>query len=294
MRSFTGNKCTIEEALRWASSCFAAAGLERPRDEAEILLAQLQKRDRLKIFLERAGILEEKAAAAFAAAVERRLRGEPLAYIVGRKEFYGLEFTVNREVLIPRPDTEHLVDAVLEWVRGRERDICGLDLGCGSGNLAVTLAFHLPQAVLYAVDISAGALQVAQANAARHGVVERLRFCRGDYFEALRGIEPPPRFNLVVANPPYIATAEIETLPAAIRDYEPRAALDGGSDGLEAYRRILKGAPPYLRGPGLMALEIGADQGDAVLALCRDSGLFHTLTLHRDYSGRPRVVLGLY
>jgi release factor glutamine methyltransferase len=294
LKSLTGKGISIEEALRWASFCFKEAGIEKPRDEAEILLALLQGWDRLKIFLGRSTILEEKKAAAFAAAVERRVLGEPVAYITGRKEFYGLEFKVNREVLIPRPETELVVDAVLEWASGREEDICGVDLGCGSGNLAVTLAYHLPQAAFYAVDISAEALRVAQANAVQHGVMQRIHFCRGDYFEALSEIEPPPLFNLVVANPPYLTAAEIDALPATIRDYEPRLALNGGLDGLKAYRSILKGMSRYLRRPGLMALEIGASQGRDILALCRSHSFFHTLTLLRDYQELPRVILGLY
>ncbi len=294
MKKLTENKSTVEEALQRASSCFKDAGIEQPRDEAEILLSHLQGWDRLKIILERSAVLDKESAAAFAAAVERRVRGEPVAYIEGSKEFYGLEFMVNKEVLIPRPETELVADAVLEWARNREGDICGVDIGCGSGNLAVALAYHLPQASFYAADISPGALQLAAANAARHGVSGRIHFCRGHYLDAFSGIEPPPRFNLVVANPPYLATAEIDALPPTIRDYEPRLALNGGPDGLAAYRSILAFLPRYLRGPGLMALEIGATQGGDLLSLCRSHDLFHTLTLLHDYQDLPRVLLGLF
>lgn len=290
-----GNKnSTVEEALRRASSYFKEAGLEQPRDEAEILLAHLLGWDRLKLFLERSSILGKNHAAAFQDAVERRSRGEPVAYIIGSKEFYGLEFVVSRDVLIPRPETELVIDAALEWARSREGGICGADLGCGSGNLAVTLAHHLPQALFYAVDLSAEALHLAEGNANRHGVSARVSFFRGCYLGALAGIEPSPRFNLVVANPPYLSAREIEALPPTIKDYEPRLALDGGLDGLSAYRSILAALPSFIRGPGLFALEIGAAQGGEILQLCRRSGIFRDLSILHDLRDLPRVLLGLF
>lgn len=285
---------TIEEALRRASFYFKEAGLEQPRDEAEILLTHLLRWDRLKLFLERSSLLGEKPGAAFKEAVVRRARGEPIAYIIGSKEFYGLEFAVNRDVLIPRPETELLVDAVLEWARSRESSISGIDLGCGSGNLAVTLACHLPQASFFAIDLSEKALHLAAGNAARHGLSERVSFFQGSYLDALAWIEPAPRFNLVVANPPYLSVRDIEALPPTIRNYEPRLALDGGPDGLSAYRSILETLPPYMQGPGLIALEIGAAQSDKILQLCRDTGIFNNLTILPDLQHLPRVLLGSF
>lgn len=288
------NKGTVEEALRKASSCFKAVGLEQPRDEAEILLAHLLGWDRLRLFVERSHVPGKTLQAAFEAAVERRARGEPLAYITGSREFYGLQFTVGPGALIPRPETELIIDAVLEWARSREGDLCGIDLGSGSGNLVVTLAYHMPKAFFYAVDLSAKALQLAAANAKRHGVSERICFSRGCYFGALKGIEPPPVFNLIVTNPPYLTPAEIESLSASIRVYEPRLALNGGHDGLAAYRSILEALPSFVRGPGLAALEIDSARSGAIFSLCRRCGIFHRLTLLHDYQGLPRVLLGLF
>lgn len=288
------NKDTIEEALQKASSCFRAAGLEQPRDEAEILLAHLLGWDRLRLFLERSHVPGKTLQAAFEAAVERRARGEPLAYITGNRDFYGLQFAVGPGVLIPRPETELIVDAVLEWARSGEEELCGIDLGSGSGNLAVTLAYHMPKAIFYAVDLSAKALQLAAANAKRHGVSGRIHFFRGSYFGALEGIEPAPGFNLVVANPPYLTGAEIESLPASVRVYEPRLALNGGPDGLAAYRSIMEALPSYARGPGLAALEIDSARCDVILTLCRRCGIFHRLTLLHDYQGLPRILMGLF
>lgn len=290
-----GHCCvSIEGALQRASSIYKEAGLEQPRDEAEILLAHLMGWSRLKLFLERTSILKSGLEAAFKAAVERRSRGVPLAYITGKKEFYALDYLVNEKVLIPRPETELLVDAVLEWARDRGESICGIDLGCGCGNVAVSLACHLPSAFFCAVDLSAGALQLAAANALRHGVSGRIRFYKGDYFEALAGIRMQPAFNLVVSNPPYLSTAEMSALPLSIKDHEPHLALHGGADGLAAYRSILGALPSFTRGPGLLALEIGAAQGEEVLSLCRHCNIFRNLILRHDYRGFPRFVLGLF
>ncbi len=294
MKDLENKQKTIEGALRRASYCFTGAGIEQPRDEAEILLAELMGWSRLELFLERSSILENHSAAVFEKAVERRSRGEPAAYITGNREFYGLEFIVNRDVLIPRPETELLVDAVLEWARNRAGNICGVDLGSGSGNLAVALTYHLPHSTFYAVDLSKKALQLAAANAVRHGVSGQIRFCQSDYFDVFSRMELPPRFNLIVANPPYLTSAEMGNLPPTIRDYEPRLALEGGQDGLNAYRSILGALPSFIRGPGLVALEIGSTQGAAILSLCRQLSIFHKLTLLHDYRDLPRILLGSF
>lgn len=292
MRS--NGEVTIEEALQRASLCLRGAGLEQPRDEAEALLMHLLGWDRLELFLKRSAALPAHIAGAFKAAFQRRADSEPLAYITGEKEFYGLNFAVNRAVLVPRPETELLVDTALQWARSGGEEIRGADLGCGCGNIAVALACHLPEAVFFAADLSPGALQVAGANARRHGVRDRIRFVQGDYLDAFAGLQPPPRFNLVLSNPPYIPKGELKTLPATIRNYEPRLSLDGGPDGLAAYRRILARLPCFLKRPGLIVLEIGSTQGDAVLSLCREQSLFHRITLLRDYQGLPRILTGLF
>lgn len=288
---------TIEEVLRRASFCLRKAGVEQPGDEAELLLAHLMGAARLDLFLQRRMELPAPLKVSFEAALARRRRGEPLAYITGTREFYGLTFAVNPDVLIPRPETEFVVDAALEWAKeqGRLRGegICGLDLGTGSGNLAVTLAHLLPQACFWAVDLSPQALRVAAGNARRHGVNGRIRWRCGSYFQAFAGMKRRLRFNLVVANPPYISRAALENLPEPVKNFEPRLALDGGPDGLAGYRNLLADLPRYISSPGLAALEIGAGQDRAVLALCREAGLFRALSFRRDYQGWPRVIEGL-
>lgn len=288
---------TIEEALRRASLSLRDAGIDNPRDEAEFILACVSGLQRLTLFLERRCKLPAETDALFSNAVTRRCCGEPLAYINGVKAFYGLDFAVNRHVLVPRPETEGIVEAVLEWIDTNGATVTGpidaVDLGTGSGILAITLARLLPQARFRAVDRSPAALQIASQNAVRHAVESRIQWCRGDYFKAFTGIEPRPRFNLIVSNPPYIKKSELAGLPASVSRYEPRLALDGGSDGLDGYRSLLRDLPTYAAKPCFVALEVGAGQAETVTALCRELGLFRLLNQRPDYQGIPRIVTGL-
>lgn len=288
---------TVGEALDRASLLFTRAGLEEPRKEAEILLGHITGLGRLGVLTGRHRRLGLPARFRLAAAVRRRARHEPLAYITGFREFYGLDFKVSRAVLIPRPETEHLVEAALEWAReagfreGEGLDV--LDLGTGSGCLAVALAVKLPRASIWAVDISPRALRLALDNARRHGVANRINWRRGDYWLALRGAESLRTFNLVLSNPPYISREEWPFLPEQVRRYEPRLALDGGTGGLEGFARIMAGLPGRLRSRGLVLFEIGAGQRGAVEQLCLNSGLFRTVRFTEDYQGWPRVCSGL-
>lgn len=288
---------TVKEALQRASFNLGKAGVDKPRLEAELLLAWATGWKRLSLCLEEDRILHADILDTFYRAAARRQEGEPLAYITGEKEFYGLAFTVDSRALIPRPETEFIVDSVLEWVKNRELSggsgLTAVDLGCGSGALAVTLAYHLPCSRYYAVDIDQGALEVAAINAQRYGVADRINFLQGDFFSAMDKLSPQPQFNLIVSNPPYISSKDFSGLPGCIRMYEPHIALNGGADGLEAFRKIHKKLPRYIQTPGLVALEIGAGQQEAVEALFRNSGLFRSIYFLRDYQGWPRVFLGL-
>jgi release factor glutamine methyltransferase len=287
---------TIAEALQRASFFLRSAGLEHPRDEAELLLVWVSGRERLQLLLSRHEPLDQDVVSAFNQALLRRAGAEPLAYITGDKEFYGMNFAVTRSVLIPRPETEFVVTSALQWARSqgwpRGEGVVGVDLGTGSGILAVTLACLLEQAQFWAIDLCPRALQVARANASRHGVAERVNFCRGDFFDALAGLDLEHHFNLIVANPPYISRKDLRGLPSTVKNFEPRLALDGGTDGLDAYRRILRELPRYLKPPAFMALELGAGQEQAVESLFRQANLFGSLSCRRDYQGRPRVLQG--
>jgi release factor glutamine methyltransferase len=222
--------------------------------------------------------------------VARRAAREPLAYIVGHREFFDLDFSVDPRVLIPRPETELLVEHALAFARqmkppnGSTIEIA--DVGAGSGSIAVTLAVHLPGATVYALDGSAGALAVTDENAHWHGVADRVHCLLGDLLEPL-----PRAVILIAANLPYVATDEWEELPPEIRDYEPRDALDGGADGLEQICRLLGTAEGHLLPGGRILLEIGAAQGAQVTALAREHFPHAEVHLHQDYAGLDRLVI---
>jgi release factor glutamine methyltransferase len=212
--------------------------------------------------------------------VHHRASGYPLPYLTGRVEFYGLEFEVTPDVLIPRPETETLVELALA-----RRPAIIADVGAGSGCITVALAIHLPEAAVCAIEISPAALVVAQRNAERHGVVERVRFLVGDVLNP----RPSP-VDLIVSNPPYIPTSECALLPTSVRDHEPRLALDGGADGLVIVRQLLTQAPAILNPGGGILIEIGADQGEAAGHLARTSFPEATVRVHPDLAGRDRVL----
>jgi release factor glutamine methyltransferase len=229
--------------------------------------------------------LSAHASADFRARVERRRAGEPIQYITGEAEFYGLSFEVNREVLIPRPETEHLVEQVLKLARGMERPRIA-DIGTGSGAIAVALASHLPTARIDATDQSTAALKVARANAARNRVAERVRFHEGDLLMPLAG----KLFDLIVSNPPYVAEADRDSLAVEVREYEPAQALFAGVDGLAIYRRLIPAAFDALFHGRYLALEIGFGQELAIGALLAASR-FTEIEFALDLRGIPRVAI---
>ena len=229
--------------------------------------------------------LAADAAGPFCDLIERRLAGEPIQYITGEAEFYGLPFHVNRDVLIPRPETEHLVEKVMalaaEFVRPKI-----VDVGTGSGAIAVALAHALPFAVITATDISADALAVAKANAARNGVADRVRFFKGDLLEAVAG----EHFDIVISNPPYVPESDHATLDVEVRDYEPAQALFAGEDGLQIYRRLIPAAFDALVPGGYLALEIGYGQRAGIEALLVREG-FAGIEFIPDLQGIARVAV---
>jgi release factor glutamine methyltransferase len=231
--------------------------------------------------------LAADAAGPFCDLIERRLAGEPIQYITGEAEFYGLPFHVNRDVLIPRPETEHLVETVMalaaEFVRPKI-----VDVGTGSGAIAVALAHALPFAEITATDISADAQAVAKANAARNGVADRLHFFEGDLLDPVAG----EHFDIVVSNPPYVPEIDHATLDVEVRDYEPAQALFAGEDGLQIYRRLIPAAFDALVPGGFVALEIGYGQQETIRALLAEAG-FSGIEFTEDLQKIPRVVVAL-
>jgi release factor glutamine methyltransferase len=261
-------------------------GVESPRLDAELLLSHVLGASRATILAWPERRLTPKELTAYRNLVARRAEREPLAYILGQREFFGLDFDIDPRVLIPRPETELLVEHALSRARALAAPPHIADVGAGSGAIAVALAVHLPGATVYALDGSAGALEVASANAHRHRVGDRVCCLQGNLLEPLRG-----PVDLITANLPYVTTAEWEDLPPEIQEYEPRSALDGGPDGLALIGRLLATAGPCLHPDGAILLEIGAGQGVAATALARGSFPSSAVTLHQDYAGLDRLVV---
>ncbi len=276
------------EALRQAVQRLRSEGIDSPRLDAELLLAHALETNRAAILAWPDRQLTPKELTSFRNLVWRRAAREPLAYVVGHREFFGLEFLVDPRVLIPRPETELLVESALRAARERTPPLRIADVGTGSGAICVTLAVHLPDAIVYALDISPDALTVTAENAQCHGVADRVHGLLCDGHDLLAPLPEP--VDLITANLPYVSTDEWETLAPEIRDYEPREALDGGANGLEVIRNLLGQASslPGLAGPIL--LEIGASQGATVMALARQHFERASVELLQDYAGLDRVL----
>lgn len=281
---------TIKRTLLWASDDFRRRGIESPRLDAELLLAHALGWERIRLFVDSDQELSPEELGRYRELIKRRRTHEPIAYLIGQREFYGLDFRVDRRVLVPRPDTEILVEVAL--TRTQERDMFGrgLDLCTGSGCVAIAFARQRPTWQLTGVDLDAGALAVAQNNALRLGPFASLHFAQSDLFAALPS---GAKFDLITANPPYIPASDIPTLPPDVQNFEPHLALDGGPDGLDLIRRIIADAPLRLVPNGVIALEINYDQAPQVNTILTESG-FTEVQVKRDYGGRDRVVSGVW
>jgi release factor glutamine methyltransferase len=281
---------TLRGVLEQGTRQLCRAGVDSASLDAGVLLRHVLGLEQGEIFLRLEERLSLRDQEEFQQLLDRRAAREPLAYITGHKEFWSLDFIVTPAVLIPRPETELLVELALDCAREllRREPIKILDIGTGSGAIAVSLAKHLPESTIWAVDVSTAALGIAEANAKRHGVDKRVEFLCGDLFDALD--EAEAKFDVIVSNPPYIRHAELSGLAPEIRDWEPLTALDGGADGLGYYRSIIRAAPGHLNDDGRMMLEIGSDMAEPVIALIALAGCFAPANVHRDYAGHDRVV----
>ncbi|MET0791527.1 MAG: peptide chain release factor N(5)-glutamine methyltransferase [Polyangiaceae bacterium] len=279
---------SIKRVLTWATDDFKRRGNKSARLDAELLLGEALGLDRIRLIVEAERPLSEDELSRYRALIKRRRASEPIAYILGRREFFALPLLVDRRVLIPRPDTELLVETALTGTR--ERHLYGrmLDVCTGSGCVAIAFAKERPTWRITAVDLSADAATVARENVRRAGVAHYLAVLEGDLFAPLPA---GAKFELITANPPYIPSADIEGLDADVKDFEPRLALDGGADGLHITRRLVSEATRYLSPGGLLALEGGFDQAPAVAALLAEHGFEH-ITRSKDLAGIERVVSG--
>lgn len=276
---------TINDILRQATARISETGSDEAALEAEILLMHATGFDRAQIYARLGDELPSAQVDAFAAYVQRRLAHEPVAYIIGHKEFFELDFEVTRAALIPRPESEMLVELVLLFAQERGEDLTIADIGTGSGAIAVSLAHALPGSCVIATDVSPEALGLARRNAERHHVANRVDFRHGDVLDPLDG-----RVDVIVTNLPYVRTDEWHALPPELAQHEPRVAFDGGPDGLTLIRRMLRDAPSRLRPGGALFAEISDDQGEAVLALVEQAFPGASSESRKDLANLDRVL----
>ena len=270
---------------------FKEAGIESADIDARILLNHASGYTHLMLVTQGEDLLSSEAAARLNIYCQRRVQGEPVDKILGYKEFYNRRFRVSQDVLSPRPETEGLVDAALEFLRDVKSPYV-LDLGTGSGAILISVLCEQEHATGIGIDLSQKAIDIASQNAETHAVTERVKFLRGSWFEPLKAnYEVAPKFDLILSNPPYITDIAMTKLPVDVMNYDPSLALRGGADGLEAYRTIIKSASHYLKRNCVIIFEIGYDQGDAVSDLLLSSG-YYDVTVGQDLSNHDRYVLG--
>jgi len=282
----SGYVMLIRDVLKEAIHAFETSGIPTARLDAEVLLSFYLNRDRLEFLKNPTLTINEQQITGFRSIISRRLQGEPVAYITRRKEFWTFSLEVNGDVLIPRPDTEIIVEEALDICRRSNiTNLRILDIGTGSGAIALALASELTSAVVVATDISEGAVAQAKKNASALHLEERIDFRQGDWFEPVEGV-----FDIIISNPPYIAEEEYKRLPDGVRKYEPSIALLAGKKGTEFHEKLIHQAIDFLKKKGWLLLEIGAKQENAIRGLMDASGCYENITMRRDYSGLPRVM----
>ncbi|MGA1868066.1 MAG: peptide chain release factor N(5)-glutamine methyltransferase [bacterium] len=279
---------TIQELLKEMVDYFRKLEFLNARLEVELLLADILNKDRLWLYLHPDQPLTSKELALFKKSIIRRYYREPVQYIIGHWGFWTLDLELTPDVLIPRPETETLIEAV---IRVKQRSARIIDIGTGSGNIVIALARELKDAHFWAVDISQKALAVAKENASRYEVLHKIDFLLGNLFEPLEGIVTPHSIDLIVSNPPYIPSADIDHLQPEISRFEPRLALDGGKDGLDFYRKIIHSAPYFLKNGGQLVMEFGEGQSNSIIEMMRHQGSYDKWKCVKDYNKKDRVII---
>jgi len=293
---------TIGRILKWTENFFKEKGIESPRLDAEVLLGHVLEKERIYLYVHFDEPLQPQELAAYREAIKQRIRRVPVAYIIGQREFMGLTFHVTEDTLVPRPDTEILVQAAIERLKKMSgakeaRPVHFADIGTGTGAICLSVLHYLPQATADTVDISPAARKVAEENAEALDVADRVTFYTGDLLAPLSkalseeddaAVAP---YDAILSNPPYIPDADIETLAPEVRCKEPRTALAGGADGLDFYRRLVVDSPALLKDDGFLAVEVGIHQAKIVAKMAVESGKFGRTEIIKDYGGIERVVV---
>ncbi|HHY77336.1 MAG TPA: peptide chain release factor N(5)-glutamine methyltransferase [Clostridiales bacterium] len=280
---------TIESILKEGASLLKDAGISSPYLEAQILLENISGYRKIDMIVYKDRPVDGKTAEKFFQLIDERRKGKPIQYITGHQEFMGLDFCVHENVLIPRRDTEVLVEKVLQLLKDKEKPVIA-DICTGTGAIAVSLAYYISDSFVYATDISLYAVECCRENIDRYGLKDRIKLLRGDLLEPLfeEGLEG--KLDALVSNPPYISNKDMESLPDNVRGFEPHLALYGGEDGMEYYRRILKDASRLLKKSGLLAFEIGWDQGAELTKLLEAEGVYRDIKVEKDLAGLDRIV----
>jgi release factor glutamine methyltransferase len=285
------NEWTIQKLLTWVTEYLTQKGVDAPRLSAELLLSHVLGLKRIELYTQYNRAVPQEQLVQLRGLVRRAGEHEPVAYLVGRTEFYCLEVEVTPDCLIPRPETELLVQRSIELLRRRTGPQYVCDLCAGCGIIAVAIARNVPDARVLATDLSEPALAVAARNVEKHQLQDRIELRHGDLFGPL--VPRLDQFDLMACNPPYISAAEYETLDRNVKDYEPRLALYAGEDGLDLYRRIVQKVHQFLKPDGVLLLEIGYQQGPAVRELVEGTGAFAPIRIDKDLQGHDRVVTAL-
>jgi release factor glutamine methyltransferase len=282
---------TVGELLKVTTDFLQRRNIDSPRLSAEILLAHQLCLDRIQLYLSFEQPLQEEEVEGYRSLIKRRVSREPIQYITGVQEFWSLEFNVGPRVLVPRPETEVLIEQVIDLHKGKKLSDQPriLDLGTGCGAIAIALGKEIPEAKIWASDISQDAMDVARQNAIKHGVDERIHFLLGDMFQPFRGGNL--LFQVIVSNPPYIPSDAFDSLAPEVKDHEPRLALDGGKDGMAYVTKIVLGGADYLTAQGWILVEMDPDQTSNASDLMEKTGRYRTPTRIKDYSRRFRVVV---
>ncbi len=282
---------TIKKLLEWICGYFEQNGVDAPRLSAELLLCHVLKLERIQLYTLYDKVVTPNDLATLRAMVKRAAEHEPVAYLVGRCEFYSLPLTITADCLIPRPETEHLVERAVDFLRSRPTPQRVLDVCTGSGCIAAAIAKNVPQADIIATDICDKALSVAATNIEKLKLTRQVQLLCGDLFDPIINGLDDTQFDLIVSNPPYVSDAEFEALDKNVKDYEPALALKAGADGLDVYQRIIKQADSFLKPDGALIMEIGYAQGPAINQLLIDSRYFTDTIIEKDFANNDRIAI---